>query len=463
MRHKTRLRSISRPSGAVGQRLRRLSEWAVASCFTAAVGCSEQQVLPLQQELEAADGPWQNVVCSDLLLAADPVQPARTFDYLGVFTSGSSSNGLHMTGDIGDACKTARDRAACFSALQAKISEPAKVACAPGAFVCPSFVVTTTGDGVERYEDGAALAGLLGPIDTASEALLVAQVAGLRHACGPQSFRDIMKNGTQVQVTATGYRVKSAWDECSGTVGKQQIDVSRDGTSTALAPNDVMRSGCAIGRRPAGLQPTDAPAQCEPLAALLAECAQLEAASVPAFLRLARELELLGAPSLAERARRSARDEVRHTRQMRRLAARYGAAERKTPRVERPACARSAFDIARENAVEGCVRETFGALLAWQQATLARDPAVRQVMSQIAADETQHAELSWAIAAWLEPRLSERERAALGAERERAIEQLFAEIAEDALPSEARSQIGWPTAAQQAQLLQRMASELQLG
>lgn len=49
----------------------------------------------------------------------------------------------------------------------------------------------------------------------------------------------------------------------------------------------------------------------------------------------------------------------------RRLAARYGATAPR-PRVER-APVRSLEDIAVENAVEGCVRETFGALVgAWQ-------------------------------------------------------------------------------------------------
>jgi rubrerythrin len=160
-------------------------------------------------------------------------------------------------------------------------------------------------------------------------------------------------------------------------------------------------------------------AGCAPVARLLAECAQLEAASVPAFLRLARELRQLGAPMLARAAQRSAQDEVRHTRQMRALSARYHA-EPSTPQVQRAARSRNASEVARDNAVEGCVRETFGALLAWQQAATALDPEVARVMRGIAADETRHAELSWAIAAWLEPQLSARERAAVDAARRSA-------------------------------------------
>ena len=147
---------------------------------------------------------------------------------------------------------------------------------------------------------------------------------------------------------------------------------------------------------------------------------------------------------------------------MGKLARRYGAIP-DAPEVPALACRRSSFEVARENAVEGCVRETFGALIAWQQATLARDPAVRQAMCMIAADETRHAELSWAIAGWLEPQLPAREQAALHAERASALAQLSAEIAADSLASDARAEIGWPSAAQQQALLQHMAGELGLG
>jgi len=75
---------------------------------------------------------------------------------------------------------------------------------------------------------------------------------------------------------------------------------------------------------------------------------------VPAFRRLADELERLGASALARRARDSARDEVRHTRLMRELAGRYGAAARAVLPVTPPACTRSPFEIAREITVEGC-------------------------------------------------------------------------------------------------------------
>jgi hypothetical protein len=160
--------------------------------------------------------------------------------------------------------------------------------------------------------------------------------------------------------------------------------------------------GCGVGRRPDGLRQEHAGAG---IGGYLAECAWLEAASVHAFTRLARELASLGAPRwLVAEARRAAKDEVRHARSMSRLARAHGA---RIPRVRVDRTrARSLEDIARENAVEGCVGETFGALVATWQATHATDPAVRRAMKRIAPDETRHAALSKAVAAFIEPKLS---------------------------------------------------------
>ena len=53
-----------------------------------------------------------------------------------------------------------------------------------------------------------------------------------------------------------------------------------------------------------------------------------------------------------------------------------------------------------ENAREGCVRETFGALIAMHQAERAGDPIIRRAMRRIAEEETRHAELAWEVASW---------------------------------------------------------------
>ncbi|HEY2369381.1 MAG TPA: ferritin-like domain-containing protein [Polyangiaceae bacterium] len=142
----------------------------------------------------------------------------------------------------------------------------------------------------------------------------------------------------------------------------------------------------------------------------LRDSVTLEAASVGAFERLERELEAHGAPiGLRRAARAAARDESRHARAMTRLARRHGVRARaKTTRESKTN--RALVDVAIENAVEGCVHETFGAVLARFQAERAPDPRDRAVLRDIARDEARHAALAERIDAWVKPRLTFEER-----------------------------------------------------
>jgi hypothetical protein len=423
----------------------------VASCITAAFGCTTEPPGVLRQTL--TDSPLRRVPCGDLLLAADPIKPAQPIDYIGVYLPVPQGTALELLADYGEPCADASNQGAC---LASALAGPWN--CAPDAIMCKPFAITRQDDEVLRHEHASTLVALLGAIDTHSEAVLVAQLHGLHTQCG-FGTTDPTNPGTGVQATSAGYRVESKWNICSDSIGDQSIEISRDGTSTGLDKDTITRSGCAVGRRPAGLQPSAAAGNGQPLGAFLAECAHLEAASVPAFRRLTRELDRLGARRLASFALRSAREEVRHAALMRGLAARYGA-HSIPPRIAAPQRLRSALEIALENAIEGCVRETFGALVAWQQSACAKDPLVARTMRGIAADETRHAELAWEVAAWLEPKLSARERLTVLRARRKAFEQLQKEIADDPLPDASRAQIGWPSNAQQHALLNRLAVEL---
>jgi hypothetical protein len=93
------------------------------------------------------------------------------------------------------------------------------------------------------------------------------------------------------------------------------------------------------------------------------------------------------------RLRRAARDEIRHARTMRAEARRHGAAPAGIE-VRRPA-PRTLFELAVENAREGCVAETFAALVAHVQAARCSSPRAGRQFAQIAEDETRHAELAW--------------------------------------------------------------------
>lgn len=182
----------------------------------------------------------------------------------------------------------------------------------------------------------------------------------------------------------------------------------------------------ACGRRPENLPDWRAPTP-DPVAAYLAEAAYLEAASVDAFAIMARELAAHGAPTALRRAaRRAAKDEVRHARTMGALARRRGAVP-VTPQA--PATpVRSLERMALENAVEGCVRESYGALLATYQAQTAADGELRAALGRIAEEETAHAALSWALDAWLQGQLDEPARARVRAARSTAAAALLAEL-----------------------------------
>lgn len=215
--------------------------------------------------------------------------------------------------------------------------------------------------------------------------------------------------------------------------------------------------GCAVGRRPAGL---GEPATCDTRAAggYFAEIAHLEAASVTAFRVLRDELRRHGAPKkLVRAAARAARDEIRHARSTGALARRFGA----QPRV--PVIAdiapRSLEAMAVENAVEGCVRETYGALLATRQAKLATDPVVRAAMMRIARDETRHAALSWQVSRWLETRLDSTAKRNVIRAKHAAAAELIGALANEPEVSFA-ALAGLPSAAEATQLATQMQSAL---
>lgn len=85
-------------------------------------------------------------------------------------------------------------------------------------------------------------------------------------------------------------------------------------------------------------------------------------------------------------------------------------------------------EMAIENAVEGCVRETFGALVAQYQREHAEDPSVRAVMDVIADDETGHAALAWSVAAWLDESLDAETRESVRVARDEAVLELAREL-----------------------------------
>ena len=174
-----------------------------------------------------------------------------------------------------------------------------------------------------------------------------------------------------------------------------------------------------------------------------------------AFQTVERELIAHGAPAhLVARAESAQRDEVRHHAAMSRLAVRFGA-EVPAIEVERLQI-RTMLELGIENAVEGCVRETYGAAVAAFQAEWAQDRPIRRAMRVIARDEAEHASLGWAIDAWVRPRLQPGERALVEDARQEAREWLLSQ-ARLPVSLELMSTLGLPDATASAQLIAALA------
>lgn len=174
-----------------------------------------------------------------------------------------------------------------------------------------------------------------------------------------------------------------------------------------------------------------------------ARAAANEAGSVRSFRALARELRGSAIGSrFAERLRRAARDEIRHARVMRWEALRRGAEPVRHDFA--PGGARSLFEIALENAREGCVAETWAALVAHVQARCASTARARRQFKRIAEDETRHAELAWDLHRQLCDALDEPGRARVTEDLLRSIDALAAGASLDSYVDQA-SEIGLPT------------------
>jgi hypothetical protein len=162
-----------------------------------------------------------------------------------------------------------------------------------------------------------------------------------------------------------------------------------------------------------------------------ARVACMEAGSVEAFRQLRDELVAHGAPRrLVRAASRAIRDEVRHVRATSALARRFG--EEPIAPLPVPARAiRPLLEMALENAVEGCVRETYSALECAWQAEVAVDPVVRATMKRIARDELRHLALAWEVHAWAMGRLGRAGRARVRGAQRCEIAVLLGEVATD--------------------------------
>ncbi|MRG94985.1 ferritin-like domain-containing protein [Polyangium spumosum] len=351
------------------------------------------------------------------------LRPSEELDYMELVDIGEGGIGERRPIDsFGEKCGSATDAAACEAAIDAASSMQG-FRLGDCVDFCPRHVlVTNAADAVDVLDTKEAVLALIRPIDSEGEAVLAASLAGYRIPCNDSDEGGVRAASSGFEVLGTKYT--AVCDPIERTLYRLAVDADGNVTEVESAVIES-EAGACIGRRPAGLARRKARGSTR-VGAYLASVAHLEAASVDAFGALAAELSHHGAPrALVERAEIARRDEVRHARVMRRLASRHGGRFR-APSVAKQA-SRSLEAIALDNAVEGCVRETFGALVGMWQARAAKDPAVRRAMRRIALDEARHASLAWAIDEWIRPRLDAAARARIEAARLATLDAVAAE------------------------------------
>jgi hypothetical protein len=367
----------------------------------------------------------------------------------------------------GSPCATATNKPTCEKALaDHKTSEGWIVA---GQISTRNYLVHTRGDIVADTISLDAVRTLVAPIDSIKDAALVATL-------GKKYYIDCTKPG-HVKKTTTGYEVLARSGSGCGqgdSINEHRLAVAAtDGVTTELETKLVKEGdpNCAIGRMPKGLVAAASSSSLSSssfssssskncgeagesgesrrgraaVADHFAKIARLEAASVFAFDRLADELDALNAPSeLVTMAKESAREEEHHAELMAHLARRFG--YEGTIRAEINGCEmRSLFAIAMENAIEGCVRETYGALVATHQSLTAEDAEVRASLKTIAEDETRHAWFSLRLHEWAKTQVTTEEALALEQARRSAMRDLKEAIDAESVSEEVARLTGHPT------------------
>ncbi|MFB1478890.1 ferritin-like domain-containing protein [Corallococcus sp. RDP092CA] len=329
----------------------------------------------------------------------------------------------------GEPCATATAPQACLDRLEAVLVDGGFPRLCGYSMECDkSFLATTRGDEVATYATADSVRALLGRIDTPEEAALLVYASGYALCSHPAYERGKVRalpDGTFSVVSIQDYDCETHVYET-----RHDLTVTPSGVVTEVGtfPFKEGTPDCVVGRRPVGLQGSGDKVCEDARGNYFAKAARLEAAAIHAFLRLRDELALHGAGTgLQDAALASATDEVRHTEVTLRLARRFGATP--VPPAVTALPLRPLDEVLLDNAVEGCVRETYGALVAHHQALHARDPEIREAMARIADDETRHAGLSWDIDAWAMPGLSSEARASLHEARRRALAVLRAEVA----------------------------------
>jgi hypothetical protein len=314
--------------------------------------------------------------------------------------------------------------------------------------------------GVARTVTGKTFAATFGLVDSQEKALLRVWLEGL-HTAGLEA---------KVRGGKAGFQVTTMFeDRCAplteivtlvrrnGSLEQQSRKLVRakDAQITQREAPAGMFGGChPLGRRPEGLHE---PRFDKDIAGYFARAAYLEAASIPAFERMACELEYFGGPSaLVQRAIGAAEEEKRHAELMTHFARQFGGA---APPLAIPQHAKRSIEaFATENATEGCVFECYAAAVAVFQAAHAEDADLRTAMDQIARDECAHAALAFDVHRWALTQLDNAARARVLATQETALGRLFASTDLQTLHTASSRWVGEPSSLAARTLVEAVAA-----
>lgn len=302
---------------------------------------------------------------------------------------------------------------------------------------CLIMAVETVGEAgpeLKIVKGAEEVAKALAPIDSAEKAQWVVMAQTNK-----------MFSGARTEATDEGFVVTFGLyiSDCPIQKADDTYAVDAQGGLRSIGRELVGKKGPCAGRIVSGLSiPTiDAPAT---VASYLAEQATVESMAVDAFALLGQELEHYGAPNaLRAGVTRARADERRHAQVVGALAQRHGYAWEPPAPVEHSV--RSLEEIAQDSVIEGCVRETLGALLTRHQADTATEPRVARAMAALAEDELEHAALGRALAAWSIERLGPKARPALDTLAREAIARFREAPAGAELSADARAKLGLPS------------------
>lgn len=192
-----------------------------------------------------------------------------------------------------------------------------------------------------------------------------------------------------------------------------------DDIDVDLQPNRKTNTG---GRLPPAYQ--EPQIMGEGIGVYFAKSAHEQAAAVFSYIALATQLRSFGAPTnLIEQCQSAAKDNILHAKIMQELSEMEGVF---VPSFHYVPTSQSILEVAMQNAVDGCIYETWAALLAnWQSTHLPSDPELQTVYEQIGKNKAMHGQLAWDLHFWFLSKLRTREKKQLSRAQSKAIAQLL--------------------------------------